>query len=743
MNSLYNWDEKFFDRLDMRTYDKQDSSDTDKRCLQNSLKQFLNTGKKDDAFSVYFCFCEIFKLFGSGYDNTKKLLELLSDHEYHSGELLSKHRDHYSHSIYVFSLGLAIFANDETFRNSYLKFYNLDDNGTSYFNFLKFWGMVALFHDVGYPFQLAHEQIKTYTSEMWNNEKNVPVVTYCNFDAFITLDERTRTKLNNIFKDARPFETYHDLLAYGLKIREGYDEAEVIHKLKTRIMDRPRFMDHGYFSAMILARQLFSLTEYSFSMQYLDVLTGILLHNNFNKFDAPNKHPIHLNEHPLSYLLILCDELQCWDRLPYGKISKQDPVAWEFALDISNNKLTACYTYDSYFQENEKHSLNKNYQEMKNGEFKNNILSYIHSSLDLTIITNEKKKDKRVTLFASDDNFVNLCDIAKSIHASYLDHCIALDVDSISKSFGDLDLEFKLSNIEQAKSYSHKLELVNCFYSSKQLDYPIVHDFKDVECDFNDALDYLCREEHVRWVKEKLAMGWKYGTDYANVEERNKKMIHKDIVPYEMLTEDEKSKDKLMVNNILTLLKKYDSNIKIYNYRIGRKPTLEIAGTGHRFFNDNYDDIKKKVKNFLIDQSKYNHVVVRTCFANGADQLIAECAIELGLTLKAVLPLPLEEYIQNIKKDASLHKKPFDELKVRHLLAQTVVCKIIEDKDFIYAEANKYMVRKCDILLAIWDGVQTPLEDSKGMPINRGGTYDCIRLARKLEKKIEIIDCYR
>ena len=69
----------------------------DLMCFRKSLEQFLSSGSKEDAFVVYYCFSEIFKLFGKGYDNTQKLLELLYDHEHHSGELLSKHRDHYSH----------------------------------------------------------------------------------------------------------------------------------------------------------------------------------------------------------------------------------------------------------------------------------------------------------------------------------------------------------------------------------------------------------------------------------------------------------------------------------------------------------------------------------------------------------------------------------------------------------------------------------------------------------------------
>ena len=88
MKTLSEWSSRFFDLLDMKDYRKPETAESDKLCFRNAMKQFLSSGKKEDAFSVYFCFSEIFQLFGRGYDNTKNLLEMLSDHEYHSGRFL-------------------------------------------------------------------------------------------------------------------------------------------------------------------------------------------------------------------------------------------------------------------------------------------------------------------------------------------------------------------------------------------------------------------------------------------------------------------------------------------------------------------------------------------------------------------------------------------------------------------------------------------------------------------------------
>lgn len=707
-------------------------------CFKTAVGKFLKNGKKDDAFIVYFCFSEIFKLLGKGYDNTQKLLETLSDHEYHSGELLSKHRDHYSHSVYVFALGLAFYALDSTFRKQFDDFYSFGKS--SPFNFLRLWGITALFHDIGYPFQLAHEQIKIYTEEVWGKNAANPYVSFGNLENFLAIDESVTDKLTLSLGCQRNFSNLNELLAYGINKREGYDYNNLCELLERRIKYQPDFMDHGYFSAVILLKQLFETPDFVINEPLLDVLTAILLHNSLNKYHIKNSHAIAVDEHPLAYLLMLCDELQNWDRLAYGKASKRDPIAWDISMSIRDNFLKIEYYFESSVVEDFSTQppltrLNKSFGDIQSGKFVKDIRSFISSSLNFNVTAVQKDKKKLTHLYASDDNFINLCDFAKAIHASYDEHCKDNSIEHINSAFADLPLEFKVSNIEQAKSYAYKLELINCFYSSKELDYPLVKDFdnRSIGSIGSDNLGFLCREEHMRWVKEKLSLGWKYGTDYADTAERNSKKIHKDIVPYEVLTEQEQSKDRVMINNIIPLLSRF-GNIKIYKYRSGRKPDLVIAGTGHRFFTDNRDALKKQVKKILLGYSKEYRLIVRTCFSYGADQLIAECANELGITTKAVIPMDYESYIKDVREDALKNGIDYtdeDELNMRHLLAQTAVCKVMPDSQFVYVEASKYLVNNCDKLLAIWDGNPTPLFDTADNPINRGGTYDCIKTARE------------
>ena len=773
MNTLSELCGKFFHELKLDGNSNLPTSSNDKLCFEKSIDTFLKSGQKEDAFVVYLCFCEIFNIFGQGYTNTKKLLEMLSDHEYHSGELLAKHRDHYSHSVYVFALGLAVYANDASYRQAFSDYCGGGADKNAYY-FLKYWGLASLFHDIGYPFELAHAQVKTYCEEIWGNDDGNLYISYGNLDKFIAIEKDVAKRLKKTFKADNSFSTINKLLAYGLNVRMGYEPNAVEKILKERVISQKYFMDHAYFSAALLAKKLFSVADFELTMPYLDVLTAILLHNSFNKYEAPGRRPVAVSDHPLCYLLILCDELQSWDRLAYGKISKRDPIAWDVRLDISDRRIAIKYIFDSFINRangeenaNGKVVYNKNYNEITDGTFVAQIMGtdyvlanggvhadnlkhyagYIVPNLDLSVEAEEEKKEKKISLITSDNSFINLYDLAKLIHVSYNEHCKGMDGTRVDEDFGRLPLEFKISNIDLAKSYAAKLERINCFYSSKDLDYPIVTDINNlIYGNYKNNREFLCREEHVRWVKEKLALGWKYGTDYTCVEGRNRKKIHKCIVPYEQLSDEEKSKDALMIEGIFTQLHKLESNVKIYNYPMGHKPKIEIAGVGHRYIATDPELIKSEVKRCLQKYSETNQVVVRTCFACGADQIIAECALELGLTVKAVIPLEYEAYIADVKADAISTGHAFteqDELKMRHLLAQTVVCKPVIDSVHRYEAASKYIIDKCNVLIAIWDGKEMPLFDENKSPINRGGTYDSIRIAQESGKKVYVIKCSR
>ena len=322
--------------------------------------------------------------------------------------------------------------------------------------------MTSLFHDIGYPFELAHQQIKSYAEDLWGeNSELSPFVSYEHMGELLKLNEEGK-KLNK-------------LLAEGICKRLEYPLEAVDPILEYRYKGNQNYMDHGYFSTVLLARQLIQ-ANIKIEASILDVLTAILLHNSINKFDLSGvSRPISAVQHPLAYLLMLCDELQCWDRIAFGYVSKKDPLAWNIKMSLSKDELVIQYIFDSFVVSNPINAAkeeNKNANKILNGKMLKGIEKIIVPHTTIFIQAIEQDKEKKTFSYASSNSLMNLCDFAKAIHKSYQKLYGGDD-------FEKLSLEFKLSNIEQAKTYSEKLELINCFYSDKELDYPVVNSFSN------------------------------------------------------------------------------------------------------------------------------------------------------------------------------------------------------------------------------------------------------------------------
>ena len=111
------------------------------------------------------------------------------------------------------------------------------------------------------------------------------------------------------------------------------------------------FMDHAYFSATVLFKKLFEEMNVEMCTEHLDALTAILMHNSLYKFciahyKSEGNKPFMAELHPLAYMLMLCDELQCWDRTAYGRNSKKELHLMGCNFEFSGNNIKAVYLYD-------------------------------------------------------------------------------------------------------------------------------------------------------------------------------------------------------------------------------------------------------------------------------------------------------------------------------------------------------------------------------------------------------------
>lgn len=607
-------------------YDQQ--MDADRLCLENALGRFLRSGWKEDAFDVYFCYLEMFI---GDYKKTKRMIELLSEFEVNGSGLLMKHRDHYSHSVYVFALGLAIYQTNKVYRNVYQRAYQLEDGHPAACHFLRFWGLTSLFHDIGYPFELPFEQVASYFEVEGEPRNDRPFVAYRALEPFVKIPDPVVKQLK-LLCDGTVYETtdalFAGLLTQKLGKKYGFAESkmfEVLHEKPTEPNRFNHFMDHAYFSATVLFKKLFCELNCPLEREHLDALTGILAHNSLYKFSIAHYKeegnvPLAISDHPLAYLLMLCDELQCWDRTAYGRNSKKELHPMGCRFDFSGGAIRAAYLYDEQeagkikayrehyeawkAQEPTEEDEHKIWEKRKpglkayagmyevNGQGVSLFQADIERIVDLSTIRlqveTELVKNEKPRRYLSDSSFLGLYNFAivlnarwnsgewKQARAEGREEQFLLDeknLERFSEDFKSLSLEYQLSNINQAKAFARYMQEIDCFYTERPVDFPLVERFSDEELQIIGPL------EHQRWLQEHYDMGWTYGTPERALREQVRQ--HWDMIPdwigetvpmelaeknYRRLNPDEQAKDTEPMECMLAMLRMFDG-LRIYRLK--------------------------------------------------------------------------------------------------------------------------------------------------------------------------------
>lgn len=572
--------------------------DVNRLCFERAVHRFMQTGTKEDAFDIYYCYADLFSPFGKGYKATRVLLETLSEHEGNSGSLLMSHRDHYSHSVYVFLLGIAVYKENEAVRNAYNRRFGFPEAGPeACCHFLKQWGLTALFHDVGYPFEIAHQQIKTVAYQLAAKkigkkdrpgECPPPFVSYGNMNLLTKLIEGERyLDLNDIF--ASELEKW-----FGKKLGMGWQQFYDI--LERRAVNSVLYMDHAFFSGILMLKRMLSLRDedghvvYDVSskepMEEMDALIAILLHNSLYRFEfgvigsyksGDMSRRLSLDDgQPLAYLLMLCDELQCWDRTAYGQNTRRQVSPFGADLFFEDGGIRAEYWYDGSMKEKACNSAAYRNMMPKVGgalKFRDDIGEFLalESVGGLSVSTAWQEKKRVRNRYASESDYLNLYDFALALNGRYNQKLTPESVEKLEekeqeafqeeleRDFDRLSLEFRLSNLAQARNYQVHLEKIGCFYNSRAMDYELVTDFTKEE------LETLSVLEHERWAEEKRSMGWVFADDYQNKQERDLRRVHRDLIPYEELTEEEKAKDAEPMRLLIRLLDLYDG-LRMYRF---------------------------------------------------------------------------------------------------------------------------------------------------------------------------------
>ncbi|MDF2700967.1 MAG: hypothetical protein K0Q49_2531 [Haloplasmataceae bacterium] len=370
MNSLLKYCEQFFDELEL--YEDISNNKTLKKDFLHAVINFLNDSMSTEkALKVYEVFSRSYWMINND-DSIIRMITEMKVFEENAGVLTEKQRDHFIHSINTFLLGVAIYISNSKYQahfNEWIKHngkYN-DYYTTLHEEFLYRWGIASLFHDIAYPIEISYNQLKSYLNFMsskcgLSGNSLEASVFITNVDVFNLLPKMNPKKeYEEEFFDKYPqfkeFET-NSLSLIAMEISESFGiNFDVINKELFDYINRMssnKYVDHGYFSSLIVLRWFYHLVDNQewnpvyFYFPIVNSATSIILHNYYRH--GLMKAPFHLQQlnaknHPLSYLLIMCDELQDWGRMPYGLKDKEEVYPTSIRIDLENECFNLKYEY--------------------------------------------------------------------------------------------------------------------------------------------------------------------------------------------------------------------------------------------------------------------------------------------------------------------------------------------------------------------------------------------------------------
>src|SRR5258708_1999622 len=154
-----------------------------------------------------------------------------------------------------------------------------------------------------------------------------------------------------------------------------------------------------------------------------------------------------------------------------------------------------------------------------------------------------------------------------------------------------------------------------------------------------------------------------------------------------------------------------------------------VGVSGHRDLEpDELPRLREAVTGFvrqLREQLPDTELRMIVGMAQGADLLVAQTALALGVGVEAVLPMPLEQYAADFDAEtlASLKKLlqhpdiRCDELSPVTSTGEVLLQHSAAQRDAMYANLTDTLIRRSSLLLALWDGRASHLS---------GGTADTV-----------------
>ncbi len=140
---------------------------------------------------------------------------------------------------------------------------------------------------------------------------------------------------------------------------------------------------------------------------------------------------------------------------------------------------------------------------------------------------------------------------------------------------------------------------------------------------------------------------------------------------------------------------------------------IVVGVTGHRDIRPQdrgalYDAVKRELT-ALQSRCPHSGIVMQSSLAAGADQLCAEAALALSIPLIAVLPMDRSEYEKDFSEEELAAFRTLSDAAAACFVApDTERAPSVKDRDFAYRQAGVYVASHAHVLLALWDGKETP-----------------------------------
>ncbi|WP_298501631.1 RyR domain-containing protein [uncultured Methanobrevibacter sp.] len=634
-NSLRDYVDDFFEELVL--YDDYHNGHYYKDLLKAGIDVFFDNENSYNAYEIYRTFFMIYQITAENKSDkesevitiTKEpntlldLVKIMKKYEENTGDLIEKQRDHFIHSVNVFLLGLAIYSQNKNYRkffkqyilrSPYEKFYKIDDE-FSHEEFLYRWGVAALFHDIGYPVEIIGKQLNKFIndgvksiSSSYGADTAIDFKDFNEFNTIVKIETDFADKFHKAYPKSKFLNMFKptDIMAHKIATDfKGVNVNAVAKHLDSfvDIMGENGFIDHGFFSSILVLNsygylmQKYAKNHDFFFYPIVDSATAILLHNYYRNVlqKKPfNLKALHPSQCPLAYLLILCDELQEWNRRPFGIKDKKRSHVNELLLRIDDRGMDVEYIVKSG-------SIGLGFSEDKEELLKNVLSIPSVFQLGLRIITDVKqdyviKEIVHSETQSPDILLRNVEKLAVSIHNQYVETTKAqydekkangeeLDEDFMEKynglcSFDDLTPQLKIANIRQARSIPLKLSIIGCELADMSDERPAIEEFLE-----DEILD-LAIFEHEEWCEEKIGTGWTYG------EEKDvNNLVTPYLVPWEELSEEIQQYDIDPVKNIPSLMKSIGLKVVRTKQRL---LTFEM----HKFYSqkDDFDELPDYIK---------------------------------------------------------------------------------------------------------------------------------------------------